>query len=118
MLNPALLPFSNSHVVGSSLVIPLPLHQTLAKNSINTASSPELLFHLPNHMSSHQWVSDSSSIDSIGSVLTVLVGPQPVALWMVGSKASSIQGEVLALISTAILIASQLLFLYCSIRSP
>src|SRR5260370_6175978 len=107
MLNPALLPFSHSCIVGSSLAIMLPLHQTLAKNSINAASSPESLFHLPNHTSSHQWASDGSLIDSIGSVSTVLVGPQPVALWMAGSKASSIQGEVLTLISTAILIASR-----------
>src|SRR5260370_25490942 len=107
MLNLALLPFSNSRIVGSSLAILLPLHQTWVENSINATSSPESLFHLPNHMSSHQWASNGSLIDSIGSVSTVLVGPQPVALWMVGSKASSIQGEVLALISTAILIASR-----------
>src|SRR5260370_29721470 len=106
MLNLALLPFSNSHIVGSSLAIPLPLHQTFPKNSINATSSLQSLFHLPNHMSSHQWASNSSSIDSVGSVSTVLVGPQPVALWMASSKASSIQGEVLTLISTAILIVS------------
>ena len=90
----------------SSLVIPLPLCQKIAENSIIAASCLDELVNPPNHMPSQQWATNGSLIDSAQSVSSVLVGPQPVALRIAGSNASSIQGEVLALISASLIIAS------------
>ena len=89
----------------SLLAIPLPLHQKYAEKAIIAASHLESVFKpdsIPN-----QWATDGSSIDSGQSVSSMLVGPQLVALRIAGSNVSNTQGEVLALISAALIIAAR-----------
>src|SRR5258708_3386123 len=122
-INPFLFPspqFYNYHVISSwlatlhldsfvsgpsFLALPLHLHQQYSEDAIIAASHLQSLQPLPGPFRG-QWATDGSCLDDCRSVTSAVMGPQPVILRVSGTNASSIHGEVMALIAAGLVISA------------